>query len=300
MLYNRHLNAFLQTAQAGSFAKASERLHVTSTALIKQINLFENDLKLRLFNRSPKGLSLTEAGMIIYKEGLKYATLGDSIVKKAKILSDSGQSVIRIGSSPMTSGRFLIDLYTKVQSKLKGVRVQLVPFVNEPSIASEILYHLGEDIDIVVGIFDDKFLTQFGNDGFLLFESPIALAVSEHHPLADYQSVNLSDLKGLDLLLIKEGWMQSFNLARKVLSDERLGIRLIDFDFFNLDVFNRAENEDLPLVIIKNFIEVHPLLRYVPINWDLKAPFGIIYSKTPSKAVQEFLDALKTVTRTLF
>ena len=94
--------------------------------------------------------------------------------------------------------------------------------------------------------------------------------------------------------------MQSFNLARKVLSDERLGIRLIDFDFFNLDVFNRAENEDLPLVIIKNFIEVHPLLRYVPINWDLKAPFGIIYSKTPSKAVQEFLDALKTVTRTLF
>ena len=59
---NLNLTAFLHVAEAGSFNKAAESMFITSTALIKQINLLESDLGLRLFNRSHRGLTLTKAG----------------------------------------------------------------------------------------------------------------------------------------------------------------------------------------------------------------------------------------------
>ena len=60
-------------AEAGSFNKAAEYLYITSTALIKQINLLENDLCVRPFDRAHRGLTLTKASESLYKDA-KYIT----------------------------------------------------------------------------------------------------------------------------------------------------------------------------------------------------------------------------------
>lgn len=46
-----NINSFIRVAEAGSFNKAAEELHLTSTALIKQINLLEQ--KTTLASKSP-------------------------------------------------------------------------------------------------------------------------------------------------------------------------------------------------------------------------------------------------------
>lgn len=61
-MYNHQLDTFIQVADAGSFSKAAEGLYISSTAVMKQINLLENSLKVQLFNRTPRGLTLTNAG----------------------------------------------------------------------------------------------------------------------------------------------------------------------------------------------------------------------------------------------
>lgn len=61
-MYDRHLDTFVQVADSGSFLKASEKLYISANAVTKQINLLENDLGVRLFQRSTQGLALTEAG----------------------------------------------------------------------------------------------------------------------------------------------------------------------------------------------------------------------------------------------
>ena len=40
-MYNHQLDTFIQAADAGSFSKAAETLFITSTAVMKQINLLE-------------------------------------------------------------------------------------------------------------------------------------------------------------------------------------------------------------------------------------------------------------------
>jgi len=57
-----NLNAFIAVAETGSFSIAGERLHLTQPAVSKRIAALEQQLKVRLFDRLGREVSLTEAG----------------------------------------------------------------------------------------------------------------------------------------------------------------------------------------------------------------------------------------------
>lgn len=48
-MYNPQLETFIRVADAGSFNKAAEEAYITPTAVIKQINLLEASLDVKLF-----------------------------------------------------------------------------------------------------------------------------------------------------------------------------------------------------------------------------------------------------------
>lgn len=62
MMYNPQLDTFICVVEAGSFSKAAEELYISAPAVIKQINSLENSLNLQLFERTHRGLIITEAG----------------------------------------------------------------------------------------------------------------------------------------------------------------------------------------------------------------------------------------------
>ena len=61
-MYNPQLETFITVAESGSFAKAADKLYISPTAVIKQINILESNLDIKLFNRTHRGLTLTAAG----------------------------------------------------------------------------------------------------------------------------------------------------------------------------------------------------------------------------------------------
>ena len=65
-MYNPQLDTFIRAADAGSFNRAAEKLFITPTAVIKQINLLEASLEVKLFERTHRGLVLTKAGRSLY------------------------------------------------------------------------------------------------------------------------------------------------------------------------------------------------------------------------------------------
>ncbi len=67
-MYNPQLDTFIRVADAGSFNKAAEESFITPTAVIKQINLLENALDVKLFKRTHRGLILTKAGKSLYQD----------------------------------------------------------------------------------------------------------------------------------------------------------------------------------------------------------------------------------------
>lgn len=157
-MYNPQLETFLRVADAGSFNKAAEEMFITPPAVIKQISSLESSLDLKLFIRSPRGLKLTKAGESLYRDAQYVIQYCKDSVVRAKNAAEEGDKVIRIGTSPMTPGQFLLDLWPSLHEHCPDIKFQLVPYENTPENAREILRNLGQNIDIVAGPFDQRAL----------------------------------------------------------------------------------------------------------------------------------------------
>ncbi len=59
------LRIFHAAAEAGSFTHAGEQLHMSQSAVSRQISSLEGDLKVTLFHRHARGLVLTEQGELL-------------------------------------------------------------------------------------------------------------------------------------------------------------------------------------------------------------------------------------------
>src|SRR5258705_12332185 len=62
----RQLHYLVAVADAGSFSAAADQTHVAQPALSRQIGILEAHVGLRLFDRSRKGVALTEGGVRLY------------------------------------------------------------------------------------------------------------------------------------------------------------------------------------------------------------------------------------------
>ena len=292
-MYNPQLETFLKVADAGSFNKAAEQSFITPTAVIKQINLLEADLGVQLFERTHRGLKLTKAGKSLYRDSkyiIQYCR--DSVVRAQNAMQEDEQ-IIRIGTSPMTPAQVLLALWPKIHEYCPNMKFQLIPFENTPENAREILANLGQNIDIVAGIFDDTLLDLRRCKGFELLRAPICCAVSINHPLAEKEKLQISDLYGENLMLMHRGWSNYVDKLRDDLWMNHPQIHIVDFDFYNVDVFNRCENSNDILMAVQSWESVHPLLKMIPVEWEYTIPFGLLHSPEPTKAVEEFLSAIQ-------
>ena len=295
-MYNPQLETFLRVADAGSFNKAAEESFITPTAVIKQINLLEASLDVQLFERTHRGIVLTKAGKSLYQDAKYVIQYSKEAVIRAQNAMQENTDVIRIGTSPMTPVQFLMQLWPKIQENCPGMKFQIVPFENTPENARNILGNLGQNIDVVGGIFDETMLRLRGCAGLELFYTPLCCAVSVYHPLAEKNILRMEDLYGQNLMLMRRNWSMYVDRLRDDIWQNHPQINIIDFDFYDVNVFNRCENGNDILMAVSVWENVHPLLKIIPVEWKQSIPYGLLHSQQPSDTVKRFLEATKKAT----
>ena len=296
-MYNPQLETFLCVAESGSFNRAAEKLCISPPAVIKQINLLEGSLGVRLFVRTHRGLQLTEAGKSLTQDAkyiIQYCK--DSVTRAKNAMENSGE-VIRIGTSPMTPAQVLVDLWPKLQENCPGTKFQLVPFDNTPENAREILANLGRNIDVVAGIFDETMLNLRQCAGLEISREPICCAVFVHHRLARQDRLTVPDLYGEKLMLMRRDWSHYVDLLRDDLWKNHPQIQIVDFSFYDVNAFNQCENNNCVLMAVEKWQYVHPLLKILPVDWGYTIPYGLLHSPAPSPVVQRFLQAVAKATK---
>lgn len=294
-MYNPQLETFLRVADAGSFNKAAEEAYITATAVIKQINLLEDSLGVKLFERTHRGLILTKAGKSLYQDAKYIIQYCKDSVTRAKNAMQEDNAVIRIGTSPMTPAQLLMQIWPQIQEQCPDLKFQIVPYENTPENAREILANLGKNIDVVGGIFDETMLDLRRCAGLELSREPFCCAVSIHHRLAAKDKLQIQDLYGENLLLIHRDWSHYVDQLRDDLWRNHPQIQIVDFDFYNTDIFNRCENSYDVLLAIPGWANVHPLLKVIPVEWDYSIPYGLLHSPHPSEFVKRFLLAAQSI-----
>ena len=76
-----HLRYFWEVARAGNLRSASEKLHVSQPTLSGQIKVLEDSLQKKLFERSGRGLKLTDAGHLVLNYANEIFQMGGKLLQ---------------------------------------------------------------------------------------------------------------------------------------------------------------------------------------------------------------------------
>ena len=109
----------------GSISKAANVLFISQPAITKSIKKLENELEITLFNRSPKGVSLTENGKIFYefiKNGIESFTNGEHKLTSLKNLETG---IIKIGASTTVTRYFLMPYIEKFHKLFPNIDISI-------------------------------------------------------------------------------------------------------------------------------------------------------------------------------
>ena len=289
-MYNPVLDTFITVAECGSFTKASELLYISPTAVMKQMNTLEAHLDLKLTERTPTGVKLTAAGEIIYRDAKFMIDYSKKSLAEAKAAEHSYDTTFCVGTSLLNPAKPFMDIWYRVNKKFPDYKLHLVPFEDDhDGILSEIK-KLGEKFDFLIGVCDSKAWLSLCN--FMpLGRYKKMIAVSREHRLALKSNIDLEDLYGETLMMVKRGDSGVNDFIRNDLEKNHPQIHIEDTpQFYDLSVFNRCAETGNVLLTIECWQEVHPGLVSIPVNWDYSIPYGLLYSLNAPGDVKRFVD----------
>lgn len=292
-MYNPQLKAFVAAAECGSFTKAAEKLYISPTAVMKQINALEAHLGMKLISRTNQGIKLTPAGQSVYKDAVFIFDYSERAVERAKRYTEEYEKTFCVGTSILNPCKPFMDLWYKISPDFPGYRLNIVPFEDEHTNIVAEISALGEKFDFLTGVCDSA--TWLERCGFLkLGEYKKCIAVNANHRLAKKKLIRFSDLYGEDLMMVKAGDSAANDRIRTELTKKHPQIHLVDTPhFYDMSVFNRCAQSDNVLLTIECWQDVHPMLVTVPVEWDFTIPYGILYAKDPPADVARLIDTVR-------
>ncbi len=292
-MYNPLLDTFLAVADCGSFTKAAEKLFVSPTAVMKQMNSLENHLTLKLTQRTQTGIKLTPAGEVIYRDAKFMKDYSQKSIAEAKAATKNYDTTFCVGTSLLNPAKPFMDLWYKLNHRFPDYKLHLVPFEdNHEGILSEIK-SLGKKFDFLIGVCDSKSWLSLCK--FLpLGRYKKMIAVPHEHRLAGKKSIELSDLYGETLMMVKKGDSGINDFIRNDIEINHPQIKIEDTpQFYDMSVFNRCAETGNVLLTIECWQDVHPALVSVPVNWDYNIPYGLLYSSDADRDVLKLVETIK-------
>ncbi|SFR43929.1 transcriptional regulator [Marinobacter gudaonensis] len=118
--------AFLVTAEEGSLSAAAKALGVSQPTLGRQVAALEVELSTALFERSGRGLELTQAGLDLLDYVRAMGEAASSLSLAATGRSTSIEGDIAITASEITAAWILPPILVKLRTRYPGIRISLV------------------------------------------------------------------------------------------------------------------------------------------------------------------------------
>jgi len=196
-----HLNqiwVFYQVAKHKSFSQAADSLFLSQPAVSNQVKLLEESYGLKLFDRSGRGVELTNPGEILltYAERIfNLAQEADSVIEEIQGLKAGG---IRISASNTLGAYYLpdiLDLFRK-----KHPRVEIRMNVGYTQTVVEDILAFRSDLGLIGRevLHPNIVITP-------LWEEELVLIVPPDHPFAERRVVDREELRGQPFIMSEAG-----------------------------------------------------------------------------------------------
>jgi DNA-binding transcriptional LysR family regulator len=295
------LHILLAVAHTGSMAKAAQALAVSHPVISRSISDLEHALGVRLLERNPRGVELTNCGQaILTRSHAAFDELRQG-VKDIEFLSDPDAGEVRIGTSPPLAASFVFTIIERLSRRYPRITFRVAEGASQRA-HGQSLKERAVDLLIfrkVASVIDEE--TSFE----LLFESPYVVAAGASNPLVRRRRIELAEL-------MNEPWTLPA-------PDDAFGwfvtdaFRAAGLDHPRATVFTSALEMRANLLRTGRYLSIipefwlqlpdrHPFLKKLPVELPIAAaPIGIVALKNrkPSPVVQRFIDCARDVAKSL-
>jgi DNA-binding transcriptional LysR family regulator len=194
----RHLRYFVAVAETGAFARAAARLRITQPALWRQVHGLETELGVRLFERVGRRIRVTSAGEGLLLRSRELLAGAEQLIEHAHAVRGGDVGSVSIAASPQVIQNVLAPFLTLYLKSRPRVDIHLI---EEGGARSLELVERGEA--------HLAFAVRRGNDrldGRPLFPFRVLAAMSPRHPLSRRPTLDVTDLQGQRVLLLRHGF----------------------------------------------------------------------------------------------
>lgn len=120
----RQLRYFVRVVELGSISRAAADLALVQSALSQQITRLESELSTRLLQRSPQGVTPTEAGLAFFREAQLTLRHAEQAVRAAQQARLTG--TVSVGLAPTTAAVLGLPLMRAMRERYPNVRLHMV------------------------------------------------------------------------------------------------------------------------------------------------------------------------------
>jgi len=215
MMELRQLRYFIAVAEELHFTRAAARLHIGQPPLSHAIQMLEQDVGARLFERNKRWVRLTEAGRLFLVDARRMLALAEEARSTAQRAERGEAGELRIGftySTPLT------PLFAAAINRYRQDHPQVTLLLQELATLRQ-LDGLGQRTIDLGFVRTPELPIPAGIRTTLLREDPLVAVLPASHPLAAQAIVHIADLAALPFVMYPPGagtsiYPQIFRLCR--------------------------------------------------------------------------------------
>ncbi len=194
----KDLKYLVALADTGHFGRAAERTFVSQPTLSAQLKKLEEFLGVKLIERQPKNVQLTEVGKQVVARARRMVTEGEEIIALARNNTDPLAGKLKMALIP-TIGPYLLP---RVMQKIRKALPKLGLMLYEHQTEALLSRLRGGEIDMGIIALP---AAQDGLESRELYREAFTVALPQSHPLSMKETIKIQDLKGQTLLLLEDG-----------------------------------------------------------------------------------------------
>ncbi len=183
------LRSFLAVAEHRTITRAARALGLTQPALTRRLQLLEEDIGASLFERSRRGMSLTDAGRLVADEARALVTRYASLQEQVRARTSLETGVVRIGGGATAVSFVVPQAIARFQKQYPGVRFH-VREVGSREVEADVREERIELGIVTLPVHSREF------EVVPLRRDRIVLVAAPDHPLARRRRVDVKDLAG--------------------------------------------------------------------------------------------------------
>ena len=285
-MYNHALDTFVRAAELGSFSKVAEESFISSSAVIQQMNHLERDLNVRLFNRSKKGISLTQAGQYLLLESKAIIQRSNDVRTHLAQYEDHSGGTVLFGSNHFHMPRLIYDYWPGFATENSGSTLSSYSFNESGS-------DIRPNTDLIEGVFFEEPIWQKDFTFHSVTNMHLAIMVKEDSPLAEHKIITEVDLQNCTLVNIKRGVSEINDRMQDDLM--KIGLSFEEVEIYSTSILIDSLEAGKPVVIPDCWKDLHPKSRTIPFVRKYEYTYGFFLSKSASSAARKFLAYVKAI-----